>query len=656
MPLISTLGAMSSRGFGEFAQQTAANYIEDVFSTYLYTGNGSTQTITNGIDLSGKGGLVWIKARNQAYSHNLIDTARGSSNLISSNDTGGNQFVAPPGWITFLSSGFTDRSFTGSGDTYASWTFRKQPKFFDVVTYTGDGVSGRTVSHNLGSTPGFIITKRTDVASNWLCYHTSLGFGAGTYTDTNYIVLNSTSASNGFGTAGVIVSANSTTFSPGASANFNGGTYVAYLFAHNAGGFGADGSQNVISCGSYTGNGSSTGPIITLGYEPQWLLIKKTSAADDWILIDNMRGFFAGGATKYLNPNTSSGESTFTLISPLPTGFQPITTDSTVNTSGATYIYMAIRRGPMRTPTSGTSVFSPVIWTGNDASNRVVGTLNSVDLMFNRTRTTTTQSWWVTPRLTNGIMSSDLTSAEASATPYLGFAVQSGVNLVSPTAGNVNASPFTSIGDMFCRAPGFFDVVCFTTSNSTNQRITHNLGVAPELIITKNRGSSGNWFTYAAPLGRSKYLSLNGTAASNGFGNDWGTSDPTSTDFGYNTQIFQSSPYSGNTVVAYLFATCPGVSKVGSYTGTGATQTINCGFTGGARYVLIKRTDSTGDWWVWDTARGMVAGTDPRLAYNSTAAETNANWVYTTTGGFQIVTSDATVNASGGSYIYLAIA
>ena len=71
---------------------------------------------------------------------------------------------------------------------------------------------------------------------------------------------------------------------------------------------------------------------------------------------------------------------------------------------------------------------------------------------------------------------------------------------------------------------------------------------------------------------------------------------------------------------------------------------------------MIKRFDSTGDWWVWDTARGMVAGTDPRLALNSTAAESNANWVYTNASGFQIVTTDATVNASGGSYIYLAIA
>ena len=108
--------------------------------------------------------------------------------------------------------------------------------------------------------------------------------------------------------------------------------------------------------------------------------------------------------------------------------------------------------------------------------------------------------------------------------------------------------------------------------------------------------------------------------------------------------------------MAYLFATCAGVSKVGKYTGTGATQTISCGFTGGARWVMVKRTDSTGDWYVWDTARGMVAGTDPSLTMNNVAVESNANSVYTTTGGFQIVSTAADINASGGTYIYLAIA
>jgi len=92
------------------------------------------------------------------------------------------------------------------------------------------------------------------------------------------------------------------------------------------------------------------------------------------------------------------------------------------------------------------------------------------------------------------------------------------------------------------------------------------------------------------------------------------------------------------------------------YTGTGATQTIDCGFAGGARFVLIKRTDDVGDWYVWDSARGMVSGTDPSLLLNSTAGEVNANSVYTITTGFQIVSTASGINASGGSYIFLAIA
>jgi hypothetical protein len=115
---------------------------------------------------------------------------------------------------------------------------------------------------------------------------------------------------------------------------------------------------------------------------------------------------------------------------------------------------------------------------------------------------------------------------------------------------------------------------------------------------------------------------------------------------------------SGGTYVAYLFATVAGVSKVGSYTGTGATQTIDCGFTGGARFVLIKRTDSTGDWYVWDSARGIVSGNDPYLLLNSTAAEvTNTDYVDTFAAGFEISsTAPAAINANGGTFIFLAIA
>jgi hypothetical protein len=203
----------------------------------------------------------------------------------------------------------------------------------------------------------------------------------------------------------------------------------------------------------------------------------------------------------------------------------------------------------------------------------------------------------------------------------------------------------------FSRRPGFFDEVCYTgTGSATTQ--THNLGVVPELMIVKGRSAFSNWWIYHSATGNTKYSVLSATAIPVASSTAWNNTTPTSSVFSIGTGVNAST----QTYVAYLFATCLGVSKVGSYTGTGATQTINCGFTGGARFVLIKRTDSTGDWYVWDTARGMVSGTDPSLLLNTTAAEVNANSVYTAITGFQIVSTAAGINTSGGSYIFLAIA
>jgi hypothetical protein len=115
---------------------------------------------------------------------------------------------------------------------------------------------------------------------------------------------------------------------------------------------------------------------------------------------------------------------------------------------------------------------------------------------------------------------------------------------------------------------------------------------------------------------------------------------------------------SGQTFVAYLFATCAGVSKVGSYTGTGTTLQVNCGFATGARFVMIKRTDDTGNWFFWDSARGIVAGNDPYLLFNGTAAEvTNTDYIDSYSPGFELSsTAPSAINASGGTFIFLAIA
>ena len=107
-----------------------------------------------------------------------------------------------------------------------------------------------------------------------------------------------------------------------------------------------------------------------------------------------------------------------------------------------------------------------------------------------------------------------------------------------------------------------------------------------------------------------------------------------------------------------FFATKAGISKVGSYTGNGSNQTINCGFTTGARFILIKRTDFTGNWFVWDSVRGIVAGNDPHLSLNTTAAEvTTDDSIDPDTSGF-IVNQDAAtnINVNAATYIYLSLA
>jgi hypothetical protein len=247
------------------------------------------------------------------------------------------------------------------------------------------------------------------------------------------------------------------------------------------------------------------------------------------------------------------------------------------------------------------------------------------------------------------------TTAESSDTTALTSFNMDGISVGTDGNGNINlASPY--INHFFRRAPSFFDEVCYTGTGS-NRTVAHNLGVAPELMIFKVRSTTDSWQVYCSALDVSggDYLLLNDTAAKQTNGSTRFTAAPTSTLINLATN--GSVNGSGSTYVAYLFATCAGVSKVGSYTGTATTKQIDCGFTAGARFVLIKRTDSTGDWYVWDTARGIVSGNDPYLLLNSTAAEvTSTDYIDTYSAGFEISsTAPAAINASGGNFIFLAI-
>ena len=649
MPLQATSGAASYDAFGGGVAVVPA-YIEEVFSCFLYTGTAASLTITNNIDLSTKGGLTWIKGRSGATGHRLTDTARGVTKSLESNSTAAEATEAT-GLTAFGTTGFTigaDADYNTSAATYTSWTFREQPKFFDVVTYTGTG-SARTVAHNLGSVPGMIIVKSTSGSGrNWAVWHRSLG------SNNDYLWLESTAAKASSSAYWNNTAPTSTEFTVGGAGNTNEGseTYVAYLFAHDAGGFGLTGTDNVISCGSFTTDGSGNATV-SLGYEPQFVLYKKSSTTGQWYIEDTMRGLY-GTSTQgtTLIPNLSNAEGA------LNGSLQLTSTGFTVNPLGnlgtsTTSIYIAIRRGPMKVPTTGTSVFSPNALTTAPATFNIGFPL---DLIVNQARDGGQALWGTRLQGPKQYLDSSSTAAEVTAgTAPWAFDKQ-----------NDSYAYYTpiSVAWNFRRAPSFFDEVCWTATGST-QTLNHNLAVVPEIIITKKRidntgsGSAG-WIVMSSAYtggfisgGLTSFGQLQSSAAVNIGAGGFLASTPTSTTF----TLLASNYGATNSFVAYLFATCAGVSKVGSYTGTGTTKQIDCGFTAGARFVLIKRTDSTGDWYVWDSARGIIAGNDPYLLINSIAAEvTSTDYIDTYSAGFEISsTAPAAINASGGSFIFLAI-
>jgi hypothetical protein len=638
--------------------------VESVFSTYLYTGNGSTQTITNGIDLDGEGGLVWCKRRDSTGDNFVFDTERGVDNYIYTNLTNSNTYNAGVNY-SFNADGFSfNNSFTGlngSGNTYASWTFRKAPKFFDVVTYTGNNTAGREIAHNLGCVPGMIIIKDLTTANTkWVVYHKDVGA-------TGALVLNTTAATDTHADFFNNTSPTDTHFTVDTifDVNNNGDSYVAYLFAHNDGDgeFGESGDQDIIKCGSYTGNGGTQD--IDLGFEPQYILVKNSGLSSQWFIFDIMRGWVANPLTSYtLKPHSSEAEATSdnsSYMSPNPTGFTLNFSNNNTNANGYNYIYIAIRR-PMKTPESGTEVFAPVLSSEYDDDSNLPGvsiqTGFPVDAVIYR-RPDYVMDTEISSRLIEGKrLRTSTTDAESSYASPRGIYFDDNTSIINNNWWNQSSNNL--IYWNFRRAPGFFDVVCYTGDGASTQDITHNLGVAPEFIFLKNRDSAGaQWpcWHVGAPT-QSSYLSLNAAGGSTGGGLPYYVGQNV-TDTTFRVSTDGSATQSNNigvNYIAYLFASLDGISKVGSYTGNGTGQTVDCGFSTGARFVLIKRIDSTGDWNVWDTERGIVASGDRRLSLNTTdAQQSGQDYIDPVSSGFA-VTSKADVNTNGATYIFYAIA
>ena len=326
----------------------------DYFNTKLYSGNGSTQSITG---VGFQPDLLWQKSRSNAYGNMWFDAVRGASQRLMSNTTGGESGTSPDSITSFDSDGFSlgaDIAVNGNGTTNVAWNWKANgagvantdgsisstvsantTSGFSIVSYSGGGSFGDTVGHGLNSVPAMIIVKCTSASSDWYIWQKNMGAN-----DNQFMAFNTSALQTSGATIFDVSAMSNTTFTLGTNIDVNGSgrTFVAYCFAEKKG---------FSKFGSYIGNGSTDGTFVYTGFKPAFVIVKVTSSANSWTIQDNIRNI-NNPVSNYLLADSSSAEGTAGLdLDFVSNGFKVRTTSGAVNDSGASYIYMAFAENPL---------------------------------------------------------------------------------------------------------------------------------------------------------------------------------------------------------------------------------------------------------------------------------------------------------------------
>lgn len=625
-------------------------YAEDLFSTYLYTGNNTANTnINNGIDLANEGGFVWTKSRDSVIGYRIVDSMNGVQTYLDTSNANGKKIDldTQEGITAFNTNGYTlgasvnEEGFNKLNDNYVSWAFKKRQGFLDIVSYVGTG-STQTIAHNLGSAPGMIWIKAIDDIKNWTIYHRSLG-------NTQALVLNADNSATTDGGYFNNTDPTVSNFTVGGSSATNGSgkTFVAYIFANDDASFGANGNESIIKCGTYSGNSSEN--FIDLGFEPQFLIIKNSTSNSPWIAVDSSRKFPAltsEVSCDSLKLNTENAEDVVSNLKLNASGFNFQGTANNwinKNKTGENYIYMAIRR-PHKPPASNQSLASDVFVVKNTFQEGLCNTGFSVDMILSK-KYNGTESWKAGMRhLPDSYLKPDTTNTKITDTTNPAWSYDLSKQ-ISINYGSTNKY----VNYAFRRAPSFFDVVSYKGDGVNGRQITHNLGVVPELMIIKNHSNAAvhDWYVYYGE--NNKYVKLNDDIG-NSTTSIWNNTDPTSSIFTLDNSNGVNKNY--DLYLAWLFASRSGVSKIGTYTGNAfSAQQIDCGFQ--PQFIIIKKLSSYGDWYVYDVFNGISINDDNYLELNSDSSVQQDDHVNTFFNGFYVESSD--VNLSNSEYLFFAI-
>lgn len=629
---------------------TTPLYSDDLVNTSaIVEVSGAPTSVQTGISYY-YGGLVLARNRNNGgYAFEVSDTVNGITNKISTSGVGvpgGSSLISSvgDGVINFATG------VTATSDYFSFASFRQDSNFFVIKTYTGNGAGGGQTIYSGLPNIGFAIIKATSTTGNfWTWCVAGGGIGVG-------LVWNSDQATGTIGWSPVSNPSNGFITLDGAR-NTAGVTYTMYAWAHNVAAYGVSGTESICYCGQYTGNGSTTGPTVTLGWEPQFVMIKNATTLSNWVVVDSARGLSVSENYKaYTNTTGVDVATGGAFVIPTQTGFKLGSTDTQVNKSGDTYIYMAVRKGGMKPQTVGTNVFLPIYSSTGVATNTTISNIQC-DLQISCI-TNAVSDFIVLDRLRGSVDSMNIATVGSaqvqtnnSNNQTFTFAINDWEtpNFKVPSIYNLAKAVYWN----FKRNYKFMDIVYYT-GNGSSQSISHQLGVAPEMIWVKNlTTSSTEWAGYHTGTGV-----FNSTALDNATipvaGSYWNNNAPTSSVFTVGNNASTNS--SGNNYIAILFASSPYLSSVGSYSGNGLfDHKIECGFSSAARFIAIREITGIGSpWYCYDSARGITGSSDPVLFLNTGGGLSSNSYIVPYANGFSLSNSTA-LNGSGSDYIYFAI-